>query len=95
MGVPDDVIGEDPTAPGEVKPTTIGELGGNRHRAAASYCAQQCDVALAFVASQDGDLSVFIRRDDGVIHCRAPMSSGSGFETRHGICCPSRSRRLT
>jgi hypothetical protein len=78
-GVPDDVIVEDPTAPGEVKATTIEELGGNRHRAAASYCAQQCDMALAFVASQDGDLSVFIRRDDGVIHCLRPYELGIGL----------------
>jgi len=78
-GVPEDVVVEDPTASGEVKVTTIEELGGNRHRAAASYCAQQRSRALAFVASQDGDLSVFTRRDDELIHCLRPYELGIGL----------------
>ena len=61
-GTPQAVDVEDPTGSGEVKATPITELGGSRHRSAACYCAQQRDAALAFVASQDGDLSVFIRR---------------------------------
>jgi hypothetical protein len=78
-GAPEEVLVEDPTAPGEVTSTTIEDVGGNRHRAAACYCAQQRDVALAFVASQDGDLSVFIRRADGAVHCLRPYELGIGL----------------
>jgi sensor domain DACNV-containing protein len=78
-GVPDEVSVEDPTCPGEMKPTKTEELGGTRHRSAACFCAQQRDIALAIVASQDGDLSVFIRHEDGRIHCLRPYELGIGL----------------
>jgi hypothetical protein len=78
-GPPDVVHVEDPTGPGDVKLTPINEVGGSRHRSAACYCARQRDAALAFVASQDGDLSVFIRREDGQIHCLRPYELGIGL----------------
>jgi len=77
--VPEEIGVEDPTCPGEVKPTRTAELGGTRHRSAACFCAQQRDIALAFVASQDGDLSVFIRHEDGRIHCLRPYELGIGL----------------
>jgi hypothetical protein len=78
-GIPEEINVEDPAGSGEVKATSITELGGNRHRSAACYCAQQRDAALAFVASQDGDLSVFIRREAGQIHCLRPYELGIGL----------------
>jgi hypothetical protein len=78
-GIPEEIDVEDPTGSGEVKATPITELGGSRHRSAACYCAQQRDAALAFVASQDGDLSVFIRRKDGLVHCLRPYELGIGL----------------
>jgi hypothetical protein len=78
-GIPEKVDVEDPTGSGEVKATPITELGGSRHRSAACYCAQQRDAALAFVASQDGDLSVFVRREGGQIHCLRPYELGIGL----------------
>ena len=78
-GIPEEINVEDPAGSGEVKMTPITELGGSRHRSAACYCAQQRDAALAFVASQDGDLSVFIRREDGQIHCLGPYELGIGL----------------
>jgi hypothetical protein len=78
-GIPEEINVEDPTGSGEVKATPITELGGSRHRSAACYCAQQRDAALAFVASQDGDLSVFIRGEDVQIHCLRPYELGIGL----------------
>jgi hypothetical protein len=38
---------------------------GARRRSAIQLC-RACPEAMAFVISQDGDLRIFVRRDDGV-----------------------------
>jgi len=61
--------------------TDVMDLGrrGNRHRSAAYFCARQTGLALAFVASQDGDFSLFIRKKDGGVHVLGPYELGVGL----------------
>jgi len=73
------VVVEDPRTPGRETRATVARLGGNRHRSAACFCAQQTGRALAFVASQDGDLSFFMRRTDGLVQCLRPYELGVGL----------------
>jgi len=64
---------------GRSRKVTIDKIGGNRHRSAICFCAQQKGTALALVASQDGDLSLFGRRDDGSVHVIRPFELGVGI----------------
>lgn len=61
-GMPKHVMLEDPRNPGKESQVALENLGGNRHRSAVCFCAQQKSLALALVASQDGDLSLVARR---------------------------------
>jgi hypothetical protein len=60
---------------GETSTTAVGDYPGTRHRSAIQFCASQPDgsLALAMVASQDGQLSVFAkaREKDTVIALRS------------------------
>lgn len=76
---PQSVLQEDPRAPGTCHQVPLRNLGGNRHRSAACFCAQQPGLALALVASQDGDLSLFTRHPDGVVQCFRPYEFGVGL----------------
>src|SRR5260370_6455915 len=52
----------DPLDPGQFKPASLSDFPGNRHRSAILFCARQpTGLALAIVASQDGDVSLFGR----------------------------------
>ncbi len=62
--MPQHVMLEDPRNPGTETQVALENLGGNRHQSAVSFCAQQKSLALALVASQDGDLSLVARRKD-------------------------------
>jgi hypothetical protein len=78
--VPDEVISEDPRRPGieeRVKPSAIG---GNRHRSAMCFCRQQESLALAIVASQDGNLSLFAKGSNGTVHSIRPYELGVGLD---------------
>lgn len=76
--MPAEIIIEDPRRPGEERRAPIAGLGGNRHRSAVCFCAQQKGLALALVASQDGDLSLIARRRDGLVHAIRPYELGVG-----------------
>jgi hypothetical protein len=69
---------EHPAALGKKTPLDL-ERRGNRHRSAVSFCAQQTGLALAFVASQDGDFSVMMRESDGSVHVMGPYELGVGL----------------
>ncbi len=77
--MPEMVVLEDPTSLGEERRVSLASLGGNRHRSAVCFCAQQDGLALALVASQDGDLSFFARRPDGLVHVLRPYELGVGI----------------
>lgn len=77
--MPKEVVHEDPRSLGEQRHIPISALGGNRHRSAVCFCAQQEGLALALVASQDGDLSFFARRKDGLVHALRPYELGVGI----------------
>lgn len=78
--LPREVVLEDPRAIGEeCRISSLASLGGNRHRSAICFCAQQAGLALALVASQDGDLSFFARRADGLVHALRPYELGVGI----------------
>lgn len=76
--MPLEVVVEDPRQRGEESRATLSSLGGNRHTSAVCFCAQQPTFALALVASQDGDLSFFARRNDGLVHALRPFELGVG-----------------
>jgi hypothetical protein len=69
---------EDPKNLGTTKPLDLGRRG-NRHRSAAYFCARQEGLALALVASQDGDFSLFLRKKDGGVHVIGPYDLGVGL----------------
>jgi len=77
--MPSEVVLEDPRRMGQEVRVPLSSLGGNRHRSAVCFCAQQESLALAFVASQDGDLSFFARRKDGLVHALRPYELGVGI----------------
>lgn len=77
--MPEEVVHEDPRRLGEEQRVPVAALGGSRHRSAVSFCAQQESLALALVASQDGDLSFFARRKDGLVHALRPYELGVGL----------------
>lgn len=77
--MPAEVVLEDPRHPEAETRVPIAALGGNRHRSAVCFCAQQAGLALALVASQDGDLSFFARRNDGLVHAIRPFELGFGL----------------
>lgn len=72
------VIAEDPSAPGKITPLDL-EGRGNRHRSAVHFCAQQTGLALALVASQDGDFSLVMRKADGGVQVLGPYELGVGL----------------
>ena len=69
---------EDPSKPGVIETATIEDYKGMRHRSAAQFCANQEGQALAIVVSQDGDVSLVGRRDDGTVHKIGPFALGIG-----------------
>jgi hypothetical protein len=77
-GTAPSVTTEDPRELGKVTPLDLGRLG-NRHRSAVHFCAQQPGLALALVASQDGDFSLVMRRADGGVHVLRPYELGVGL----------------
>lgn len=77
--MPTEVVLEDPRAPDVRERVPLAALGGNRHRSAVAFCAQQRGPALALVASQDGDLSLFVRGEDGLVHAIRPFELGVGL----------------
>jgi|GEM_PF-6257269 hypothetical protein len=50
-----------------------------RHRSAALFCAWQAGQALAIVVSQDGDVTLFGRQDDGAVRRIGPYALGVGL----------------
>lgn len=76
---PKEVVIEDPARRGELVSVPLATLGGNRHRSAVCFCAQQPRGAFAMVASQDGDLSVVSRQSDGLVHVLRPYELGGGI----------------
>jgi hypothetical protein len=74
-----DVVLEDPRAPGSETTALVSSIGGHRHRSAVDFCMQQDGLALALVASQDGDLSLVGRKDDGRAHVIRPFELGEGL----------------
>jgi hypothetical protein len=81
MGAAEDplVVLEDPRLPGSEREVLVSTIGGNRHRSAILFCTQQPGLALALVASQDGDLSLVGRKDDGRAHVIRPFELGEGL----------------
>jgi hypothetical protein len=81
MGAAEDplVVLEDPRSPGTEREVPVSAIGGNRHRSAVLFCKQQEGLALALVASQDGDLSLVGRKDDGRAHVIRPFELGEGI----------------
>jgi Probable sensor domain DACNV len=73
------VVLEDPRHPGSEVETPVSSIGGHRHRSAVMFCMQQDGLALALVASQDGDLSLVGRKDDGRAHVIRPFELGEGL----------------
>jgi hypothetical protein len=73
------VVLEDPRQPGSEVEVPVSSIGGNRHRSAVVFCTQQRGLALALVASQDGDLSLVGRKDDGRAHVIRPFELGEGL----------------
>jgi hypothetical protein len=72
----------EPDKPGR-RLTTLSEFPGNRHRSAILWCAHQQDgLALAIVASQDGDISLFGRTGSpkNVVAIR-PFGWGRGLKS--------------
>jgi hypothetical protein len=73
------IVLEDPRSRGSEQEVLVSTIGGNRHRSAVHFCAQQEGLALALVASQDGDLSLVGRKDDGRAHVIRPFELGEGL----------------
>jgi len=70
---------EDLSKPGVVEKASIADYKGMRHRSAAQFCANiQTGQALAIVVSQDGDVTLVGRRDDGTVHKIGPFALGIG-----------------
>ena len=70
---------EGPSKPGVIESASIEkDYRGMRHRSAAQFCANQPGQALALVVSQDGDVTLVARRDDGTVHKMGPYASGIG-----------------
>ena len=67
---PTKVVSVDPFSPVERRLVPPQSFGGARHQSAIAFCRQQRDGALAFVASQDGTLTFFLRSPDEVIALR-------------------------
>jgi hypothetical protein len=78
--MPEEVVIEDPRDPGVERRDKPSSMGGNRHRSALCFCKQQEGLALALVASQDGNLSLFARRSDGLVHAIRPYELGVGLD---------------
>jgi hypothetical protein len=78
--IPEEVVIEDPRDPGVERRDKPSSIGGNRHRSALCFCKQQEGLALAMVASQDGNLSLFARRPDGLVHAIRPYELGVGLD---------------
>lgn len=71
-----------PTKEAEEGPTRtllLSEIPGMRHRSAALFCASQTGQALAIVVSQDGDVTLFGRQDDGAVRRIGPYALGVGL----------------
>jgi len=81
MGAAEDplIVLEDPRLPGTEREVPVSAIGGNRHRSEVLFCKQQAGLALALVASQDGDLSLVGRKDDGRAHVIRPFELGEGI----------------
>jgi hypothetical protein len=78
--LPDEVICEDPRRPGIEERLKPSAIGGNRHRSALCFCKQQESLALAMVASQDGNLSLFAKGRNGTVHAIRPYELGVGLD---------------
>lgn len=65
-----DVPTIDPVAPDVRAPRPSRSFGGARHQSAIAFCRAQRDGALAFVASQDGTLTLFIGSPEQVVALR-------------------------
>jgi hypothetical protein len=63
---------------GPTRELSLSEIPGMRHRSAALFCAQQTGQALAIVVSQDGDVTLVGRQDDGVVRNIGPFALGVG-----------------
>lgn len=58
----------------------LSEFTGTRHPAALRFCAAQPDHGVAIVASQDGDVSVFVKpRGARTVEVYRPFTCGLGF----------------
>jgi hypothetical protein len=71
---------ESPRKPGKRTPWNFDKRG-NRHRSAIYFCAQQPDLAIALIASQDGDFSIAVREGIGKVHVIGPYELGFGIES--------------
>jgi len=69
---------EDLSKPGVIENASIEDYKGMRHRSAVQFCANQDGRALAIVVSQDGDVTLVGRRDDGTVHKIGPFALGIG-----------------
>jgi hypothetical protein len=72
-----EAVEEDERPEPRVAPTALNV--GNRHRSAICFCAQQTGLAIALIASQDGNVSLFARRGDGKILVVRPFELGVGI----------------
>ncbi len=69
----------DPRMPEDIHPASLDrDYRGMRHRSAAQFCSNQKGQALAIVVSQDGDVTLVGRRDDGSVHKIGPFALGIG-----------------
>jgi hypothetical protein len=69
----------DPKAPGTVLEASLErDYRGMRHRSALQFCSNQEGRAFAIVVSQDGDVTLVGRRDDGSVHKIGPFALGIG-----------------
>jgi hypothetical protein len=69
----------DADTPDDVQKASLDkDYRGMRHRSAAQFCSNQKGQALAIVVSQDGDVTLVGRRDDGVVHKIGPFALGIG-----------------
>jgi hypothetical protein len=69
---------EDPSKLNVMERASIEDFRGMRHRSAAQFCANQMGQALAIVVSQDGDVTLVGRRDDGTVHKIGPFALAIG-----------------
>lgn len=75
-----EILVQDPYSAQEPERKSLSSFAGNRHRSAIQFCASQPDgLAAALVASQDGDFSLFVRRDERTVYALRPYVLGIGI----------------